>query len=138
MALCPCPRRLSGHAKPPRTRGTQRREQYCWSKAGRICHDNTLSFKGLDIRSRPLTFLPLPLGVELITRFDANAGPRFGGQLISHKKAANWIDPCRCRVRKLGDRTNERRRRNPSTRSVRQSLGLDDAFCARMRAAIAA
>jgi hypothetical protein len=28
-----------------------------------------------------------------------------------------------CRVRKLGDRTNERRRRNPSTRNVRQSLG---------------
>jgi len=41
----------------------------------------------------------------------------------SHKKAANWIDPCRCRVRKLGDRTNERRRRNPSTCKVRQSLG---------------
>jgi len=36
--------------------GTQRRERYCWGKAGRICHDNTLSFKGLDIRSRPLTF----------------------------------------------------------------------------------
>jgi hypothetical protein len=36
--------------------GTQRRERYCLDKAGRICHDNTLSFKGLDIRSRPLTF----------------------------------------------------------------------------------
>jgi hypothetical protein len=35
--------------------GTQRLERYCWGKAGRICHD-TLGFKGLDIRSRPLTF----------------------------------------------------------------------------------
>src|SRR5262249_38636945 len=34
---------------------TQHRERSCWGKAGRICHD-TLAFKGLDIRSRPLTF----------------------------------------------------------------------------------
>src|SRR5262249_17695827 len=31
----------------------------CWGRAGRICHDNALSSRGLDIRSRPLTFLPL-------------------------------------------------------------------------------
>jgi len=29
-------------------------------RLGGIRHDNTLSFKGLDIRSRPLTFLRLP------------------------------------------------------------------------------
>ena len=42
--------------------------------------------------------------------------------LISHKAAANGIDLCMCRVRKLEGRTNGRRRRNPSTRNVRQSL----------------
>ena len=34
-------------------------ERDCWGKAGPIRHDNTLSFKGLDIRSRPLTYLRL-------------------------------------------------------------------------------
>src|SRR5262249_15507544 len=48
-------------ALSPNNNGTQCRERYCWGKAGRICHDNALSFKGLDIRSRPLTFLGLPL-----------------------------------------------------------------------------
>src|SRR6516165_10680579 len=33
-----------------------------------------------------------------------------------------------CRVRKLGDRTNGRRRRNPSTRSVHQLLGYGRRF----------
>src|SRR6516164_9469788 len=42
--------------------------------------------------------------------------------LISHKTAANRTDLCKWRVRNLGDRTNERRRRNPSKSNVRQSL----------------
>src|SRR5262249_33485730 len=69
LYLGPCPRRLSGHAKPPRTRGTQRRERYCRSKAGRICHDNALSFKGLDIRSRPLAFKVGPRPLQLGAMF---------------------------------------------------------------------
>jgi len=59
IMLCTSPPAVGVHQGPCKalcTRGTQCRERYCWSKAGRICHDNALSFKGLDIRSRPLTF----------------------------------------------------------------------------------
>jgi hypothetical protein len=36
-------------------------------KAGPISHDNTLSFKGLDIRSRPLTFQAATQGEHAFT-----------------------------------------------------------------------
>jgi len=41
-------------------------------------------------------------------------------------------------VRNLGDRTNERRRRNPSSVTYASHFDMDEAFSARMRAAIAA
>src|SRR5262249_40842399 len=64
LAFGPCPRRLRNPCRILKNNGTQHRERYCWSKAGRNCHDNALSFKGLDIRSRPLTFLRLPSSIR--------------------------------------------------------------------------
>ena len=59
--------------------------------------------------------------------------------LFSHKKAANRIDPCRCRVRKLGDlyapMSDDDEVNLPVTYA--SHFTMDAAFCARMRAAIA-
>ena len=59
--------------------------------------------------------------------------------LFSHKKAANRIDPCRCRVRNLGDlyapMSDDDEVNLPVTYA--SHFTMDAAFCARMRAAIA-
>src|SRR6516164_9237536 len=59
--------------------------------------------------------------------------------LFSHKKTANRIDPCRCRVRNLGDlyapMSDDDEVNLPVTYA--SHFTMDAAFCARMRAAIA-
>ena len=67
-------------------------------------------------------------------------GARFGIQLIPHKKAANRIDPCRCRVRNLGDLCAPMSDDDEIHLHVAYAShwDMDDAFCARMRMAIEA
>ena len=57
--------------------------------------------------------------------------------LISHKAAANGIDLCKCRVRKLGaaPMSDDDKVQSHETNGARL---MDEAFCARMRRAIAA
>ena len=91
-----------------------------WFELSEPCHDNTLSFKGLDIRSRPLTFQPLPLASihtkrPQIERTFVGAGVRDVGDL-----AMSDDDETHLHV------------------TYATHLDMDDAFCASMRIAIAA
>ena len=58
--------------------------------------------------------------------------------LISHKAAANWIDLCKCRVRKLGAAPMSDDDEIHLHVTYASHFDMDEAFCARMRRAIPA